>query len=139
MNVLKGPGSIIYALVTLIAFLGSLLISLASFWGFAYGGTESVAYDSVVVILNLCTLGLAIGSIEAWTSNHRGFTITTLLSSACLFLIMGSYFLLILYKTPTHGMPLIGILLFVLIEGTAMVLSFLRFRQLHVEVIPWPQ
>ncbi len=139
MNVLKGPGSIIYALVTLIAFLSSLLISLTSFWGFAYGGTESVAYDSVVAILNLCTLGLAIGVIEAWTSPHRGLTITTLLSSACLFLIVGSYFLLILYKAPTTGMPLIGLSLFVLIQGTAMILSFLRFRQLHAEVTPCPQ
>lgn len=137
MNFQKGTGSIIFALVILAALIGGILTCLVTVLGFAYGGFESIRFNIIAILVALSTLGLALGWLGAWTSQHRAFGVITLLSSACLFLLVGLYVAQLALHTSTPGTAFVWLLPLVLIEGTATFLSIIRLRS--SEVTPWPQ
>ena len=132
MNVLRSPGNMIYALVTLLAFLGGLLVSLVLVVGFAYVGflgvhSENVgllAYDAAVVITSLGSVVLFVGMLGT-ASRKPAFATLTLLASTCLFLVTG-------FGISTfRGRALIWPFALITADMTAMILSALKLRQLR--------
>jgi len=141
MNIFKKPAyNNIFVAVALVAFLGGLLISLVTLMGFGYGGFESVRFNLAAAATFVSTGALFIGLLGA-ESRYRVFAILILAGSGWLAFSVGSYATsLLLYSKGTPWTGIAVVLLLVLVEGTAVILSSIKLIQRRsTEVSPCPQ
>lgn len=124
MNIVRGPGSTLYALVTIAAAIGGVVTSMILVWGFAYGGTGSFRYNMIVTIGVLGTASLLLSTLGA-SSNWNLFPLLTFFGSAALLVISAPY---VLGVVRVHTIN--WFLLLLVSELGAFVLSLLKLKQL---------
>jgi hypothetical protein len=131
MSMLNKRANTVLAALTLAAFLGGLLVWLVTVWGFAYGGFESVRFNSAAAATAVSTLALFVGMLGA-SSNLRVFAILTLLGSAWLAFEVGYYDTsLLIYSTGTPWKAIACLVVLFAVESTAAILSILKLKQLR--------
>ena len=141
MDILTGPGDVIYGLVIVAAFIGALAVSFMTIMSLAWGGSASFMFNLVVVTGNLCTLGLFTGLLGV-LSRRPIFAFLTLLGSSFFPCVFIALFLPILWHQNEKfegNVPLSWVVLFI-VDSFAVVLSIAKLKQLRTtEVTPWPQ
>jgi hypothetical protein len=133
MNLLKSPGSAIYSVATFSAFLSGLLVSLILLVGFGYAGIVGDApgdsafsrYSIVAAVGVSGTIVLFIGLLGT-PSHRRTFPDLTVIGTASLLFVLAPYSI-----AAVRGGPQIWTLLLIFVELAALILSFLKLKQLR--------
>jgi hypothetical protein len=138
MNLLRSPGTIIYGITALGAFLCGLLVSITLLVGFAYSGLAGDApggflrYSIVAALGISATVVLFVGLLGT-SSRRRTFPLLTVIGTALLLILLGLYAI-----AGARGEPLIWSTLLILIGVAALIFSSLKLKQLRsTGVTPW--
>ena len=131
MNALGKPFGHAMTLVTFVAFLGGLLVSLIMLGGFAYGGFDSTRFNTAALASFLSTGVLFFGMLGA-SSPYPLFPVLIIGGAAWLAFAIGRYATgLLLYSHGTPPVATATCLLLALTELAALILSFFKLKQLR--------